>query len=318
MPKSYVALTERPLREVIAGYRRHATTTIQLDDARACRFCEREPPLPFKTCCRNVVEARIARAHRAYRAIEWVYDPGDAALARTNDDADIHKFDALFKISPIEKYTVTIAIPADAKLDDSDDDAAAEPGTEEDPIVVELRRRLDRTSVLHATAPAAWDYLGYLQTPLCQVGILVFGEITLDAAARALTGKALSRRRATHLARILSRVCAGLDFPEPSVVADPDPASLSPDDDAEPPPLDPLGAPGASPAPSYHECAACGRALADDTGRGGPKKCSVCRTVRYCSKECQRKHWKTHKPRCAKLAAQREREAAAARGAIAA
>ena len=26
--------------------------------------------------------------------------------------------------------------------------------------------------------------------------------------------------------------------------------------------------------------------------------CGGCREVHYCSRECQRKHWKTHKPEC--------------------
>jgi hypothetical protein len=30
----------------------------------------------------------------------------------------------------------------------------------------------------------------------------------------------------------------------------------------------------------------------------GYKKCSGCEVTRYCSVECQRKHWKTHKPIC--------------------
>ena len=32
--------------------------------------------------------------------------------------------------------------------------------------------------------------------------------------------------------------------------------------------------------------------------------CSNCRTMRYCSKECQQEHWKTHKEECRKKAAQ--------------
>ncbi len=31
--------------------------------------------------------------------------------------------------------------------------------------------------------------------------------------------------------------------------------------------------------------------------------CSRCNTVRYCSRECQRGHWKAHKPACAAAAA---------------
>ncbi|KAH7911468.1 hypothetical protein BJ138DRAFT_1150559 [Hygrophoropsis aurantiaca] len=33
-------------------------------------------------------------------------------------------------------------------------------------------------------------------------------------------------------------------------------------------------------------------------GTGKTKQCGRCRTVRYCSPECQRAHWKTHKLRC--------------------
>ncbi|KAH7911461.1 hypothetical protein BJ138DRAFT_1085554 [Hygrophoropsis aurantiaca] len=37
-------------------------------------------------------------------------------------------------------------------------------------------------------------------------------------------------------------------------------------------------------------CVQCGRKTAN--------QCSACHTVRYCSKECQKSHWRTHKPRC--------------------
>lgn len=38
-------------------------------------------------------------------------------------------------------------------------------------------------------------------------------------------------------------------------------------------------------------CAKCGR-------EGATKLCSRCRSVSYCSKECQRQHWKSHKRVC--------------------
>jgi hypothetical protein len=31
--------------------------------------------------------------------------------------------------------------------------------------------------------------------------------------------------------------------------------------------------------------------------------CAGCRTARYCSRDCQRQHWKQHKPGCKALAA---------------
>ncbi len=36
-----------------------------------------------------------------------------------------------------------------------------------------------------------------------------------------------------------------------------------------------------------------------ECGKGGKTlQCTRCRKVRYCSRECQKSHWKTHKPAC--------------------
>jgi hypothetical protein len=59
---------------------------------------------------------------------------------------------------------------------------------------------------------------------------------------------------------------------------------------AAPPPA------GASGAEAEHECAACG-AKREDPGVE-LQLCSARRSVRYCSRECQRKHWKEHKAAC--------------------
>ncbi len=32
--------------------------------------------------------------------------------------------------------------------------------------------------------------------------------------------------------------------------------------------------------------------------KGTTKRCSVCRVVFYCSRECQRRHWSQHKTNC--------------------
>ena len=38
-------------------------------------------------------------------------------------------------------------------------------------------------------------------------------------------------------------------------------------------------------------CAACGKT-------GAQSRCSACRKVAYCSRSCQKSHWKSHKPEC--------------------
>lgn len=43
-------------------------------------------------------------------------------------------------------------------------------------------------------------------------------------------------------------------------------------------------------------CAKCGK-------EGSSLRCSRCRKVRYCSKECQGQDWKNHKPKCAAVSA---------------
>ena len=48
-------------------------------------------------------------------------------------------------------------------------------------------------------------------------------------------------------------------------------------------------------------CAACGAC------KDGLKACSRCHTVKYCSRDCQRNHWKTHKPICSATTMQVDR-----------
>jgi len=42
--------------------------------------------------------------------------------------------------------------------------------------------------------------------------------------------------------------------------------------------------------------------LSDDNGNDGKLlKCGACRRIKYCSRECQKKHWKkVHKRHCTK------------------
>jgi len=44
-------------------------------------------------------------------------------------------------------------------------------------------------------------------------------------------------------------------------------------------------------------CSTCGAEKPD-------KKCSKCKAVQYCDRECQRLHWFMHKKNCARLLAQ--------------
>ena len=48
-------------------------------------------------------------------------------------------------------------------------------------------------------------------------------------------------------------------------------------------------------------CGRCNATTRADQGCGvgaALLQCSQCKTTRYCSKECQRLHWKVHKPAC--------------------
>jgi ankyrin repeat protein len=52
---------------------------------------------------------------------------------------------------------------------------------------------------------------------------------------------------------------------------------------------------GGEPVDTEGTCAACGSSSPADAQF---KKCSRCRAVRYCSKDCQRTHWPVHKATC--------------------
>ena len=68
------------------------------------------------------------------------------------------------------------------------------------------------------------------------------------------------------------------------------------------------GRPGVTPGAvsALPTCAGCGRKAART------KRCSACHSVHYCSTDCQRSHWRMHKAKCWRLAAQQAGEAAAA------
>ena len=44
--------------------------------------------------------------------------------------------------------------------------------------------------------------------------------------------------------------------------------------------------------PLTHRCAACGMVV------DGRLRCGSCRVVRYCDRDCQRQHWRTHRKNC--------------------
>lgn len=60
---------------------------------------------------------------------------------------------------------------------------------------------------------------------------------------------------------------------------------------------------------SSAQCAQCGalQKFSSDNPDGKLMMCSACRSVEYCSRECQKKGWKMHKLDCKKIQAQRER-----------
>ncbi len=71
--------------------------------------------------------------------------------------------------------------------------------------------------------------------------------------------------------------------------------TISPRPEAEEP--QPPEGSSQAPVPAARvECAECGR-------RKQLQKCARCRGIHYCSAECQKEHWKVHKPDCKKVAA---------------
>lgn len=58
--------------------------------------------------------------------------------------------------------------------------------------------------------------------------------------------------------------------------------------------------------PSEKRCSGCGKPPAENKPLS---KCTKCLSAKYCSRECQKKHWKKHKKECARLGQARKEEA---------
>lgn len=63
----------------------------------------------------------------------------------------------------------------------------------------------------------------------------------------------------------------------------------------------------ASDCPLYQDCTQCGAKPITDESTVKLYRCSACRLVSYCSKECQLKHWPKHKEMCGKCTQEMKR-----------
>mmetsp|Transcript_33755 Transcript_33755/g.85422 ORF Transcript_33755/g.85422 Transcript_33755/m.85422 type:complete len:1314 (-) Transcript_33755:702-4643(-) len=63
--------------------------------------------------------------------------------------------------------------------------------------------------------------------------------------------------------------------------------------------------PNYAPSGVLRKCAACAKT---EAASGDFKRCSQCKSVWYCDKECQKGHWKAHKKECAALAKKAQEE----------
>ena len=284
--KTMVATLRDPpeSRVVMEGTKRIIGIQITLDDADVCRFCE--SGRPYGECCKKKVTTKIKKANKKGNPIRWVYDPVDSESYQTKfyGIPAALGFDTHFTISELQVSEVSVVLP--------NDDA-----------VTEVASRLRTVPCFHATTTYKFDYLGWWNVPLVQTGIYTFGDLEIHPATRKITATALSARRAKILTAELKDICIGFDVCEPTIVSSVQHKQKPMDQDT----LNDLATSLSAHATVESRqqspvCSYCAKEIPlDDV-----KKCAVCRLVFYCSKTCQKSHWKTHKRICSTLAAQRQ------------
>ena len=172
------SLRERPLKKIVEGSRHTYDIEATVGDDEICRFCDSKKS--FRDCCEPVLRERVGREKR------WVYDPIDLATSQKNPE--FHE--NLLKMSSKKEVSQVFATFAT-------DDA-----------IETLKTRLHDQPSFLATSPNNFHYLGYLPVPIHQMGLFIFGDVTIDG--RRVLFKASSQRRADLIIDDLTYVSLGL------------------------------------------------------------------------------------------------------------
>jgi len=265
------AFGPRPVLELREGFKRQVGQEILVADDDPCPFHRHMGKgTAFVDCCKQ--------AHLETQPEVYFYNPlkeeeGEFVMETGTDPFN------LFRLAVIDTCSVKVKVGLDH--------------------VSEIEERLDASDIFHATNHYKWNYLGYFPAVWKDMGMAVFGDVTLDPSSGELTSEGMTSERVTALIHAMSHICDGIPVEDASVVSTPfEKRKVDKEALARNVALveDVFGVEASfrkdKKAFAGKKCAYCDSRVEEDLRR------CPCKKIYYCSKEHQRLHWKTHKQDC--------------------
>lgn len=272
---------ERPLSHLQEGYKRQITQEILVADDEPCPFHQRMlQGKSYKDCCKNAQHMNTRQKGSDDIGVCLFNPVGKEEAVFIEKEAAIKEiqFWKYLRISRLDTCSVKVKVS---------------------PLHVGLiKERLDSAAIFHATNPEKWNYLGYIPVVMNSMGMMVFGDVTLESNGL-LTCEGMTSERVEALILAMRDVCDGIPVDHADVVSIPY-HKKKPDKEALARNVALVNDCFGKEA-SFHvdkktfsmkECAYCASREEEKLRR------CACKHLYYCSKEHQRMHWKIHKLMC--------------------
>ena len=298
----------RALADMDEGVKRTMTEDCDIADAEECMFCY--SGAAWASCCKGAHAQRGRQAARKLNdgllSYTWDPMPEEVAMELARHQATLSAREIAFvnqlpaadprrrRLNPMARLRCSPLEMADIEL--------KLPGAGE---YEEFARRLCGSPLFFASSPVTFEYVspGPIVIPH---GIATFGQIELFPRERTVQAHALTARRATALIGELRHMCQHLRIASPKLTVQPmyqaklnrealdSNAALFGDALADAVEVVVDEQENRNIAGGRDRCSYCDK----ETGDKKMQRCGGCGSKWYCNAECQKKHWKLHKPEC--------------------
>ena len=186
------AFGPRPLSRLREGFKRQVVQEILVNDDEPCPFHRYMGKAdPFNTRCK---QSCLENENEIY-----FYNPLKEEEGELVADTRTDPF-KLFRLSVIDSCSVKVKVaPSHVPL---------------------IKERLDGSDLFLATNPYKWNYLGYFPAVLRDMGLAVFGDVSLDESGE-FACEGMTSERVEALIHEMRHICDGIQVQDANVVSTP-------------------------------------------------------------------------------------------------
>eukprot|EP00978_Attheya_sp_CCMP212_P001408 scaffold2972_cov48-Attheya_sp.AAC.2 len=285
---------------LLEGVRNMENEEVLVDDHDPCPFHRifGEQCSSFADCCKSEYLRRVAKATQNSNVMKMclIYNPVGRAEAEKKEALAVSTgentivLSALLRIGYPDKGVVKLKVSP--------------------PFTRIIKKRMDSCQRFHSSREYKWMYWGHMPLNMGEMGVMTFGDITLDPDTGVFEARDQTAERLTLLIAEMKYVCVDMFILEaslemqPAYKMKPDPVAFEKNKALLQDGLHWVAV-HASINKEINEgfvlkCGFCGtfEELEED---GSPLLMCACKYIFYCCKKHQRRHWPDHKAECNRI-----------------